>query len=328
MQKPDVTVVMLPRERFSFTQRSIESLYEDQRVPFNFICIDGGSPRKVRNYLRLESARRGFKLIRTPYFLTPHEARNLAFDHIKTKYVVFVDNDVVFAPMWLEHLVKCAEETDAAIVAPLTCIGEIPHTIIHMAGGDASITVEDGKRIFREKHFFYDRPVAEVQDQLMRKQIELAEYHCMLVKTEWLKRLGRFDEGLKAAHEHTDFCLTVREHGGLIVIEPRAIVTQIFGPPLFFSDLKFFFCRWCDEWTIDSERYFHKKWGTVFDDTTWRIFVLPRRRFALPRFREMVRTYAGWRISEWLLNQVVCVLTWLAQRERPMIIEGAKHISD
>jgi len=314
--KTDVTIIMSPREQFGFTKRSVESLYSDQNIPFDFICIDGGSPQEVRDYLRSESERRGFKLIRKPYFLTPNEARNLVLDEIKTRYVVFIDNDVVFAPMWLTHLLQCAEETGAAIVTPLVCIGEPVHTKIHMAGADASITVRDGKRVFHETHHFLDSLVTEVGEQLIRKPVELAEFHCMLVKTEVIKKLGKFDENLKSTSEHTDFCLTVREQGGTIMIEPRAVVTQIFGLPISWSDLKFFFCRWSDEWTIDSERYFHKKWNTVFDESVLKYFVRPRRRHAFPKVCRVLQAIVGWRISGWLIDRVAEVFVWSAKRDR------------
>ena len=316
MPKPDVTIVMSPRERFHLTRRSIESLYDDQGVPFDFICVDGGSPRAVRNYLRAESRRRNFKLIRTPHYLAPNEARNLALDEVKTRYTVFVDNDVVVAPGWLDYLVRCADETNAAIVSPLTCIGEPVHTTIHMAGGEASVIVEGEQRLFHETHRFPNRPIAEVRDQLVRELTELAEFHCMLVRTEWLARLGPFDENLKATFEHDDFCMLVRQQGGVVMIEPRSLVTQVFGPPLSLSELKFFYCRWSDEWAAESERYFHKKWGTVFDDRVLREYVVHHRRHALPGLRRAVRALAGWRISEWVLYRVEDFFVWRAMRDR------------
>ena len=88
---PKVTVVMSPRERFSLTERSITSLFGDLSVPFDFICVDGGSPASVRDYLQHEATRRSFRLIRTDYYLTPNEARNLATEQVRTRYVVFID---------------------------------------------------------------------------------------------------------------------------------------------------------------------------------------------------------------------------------------------
>lgn len=314
MSKASVTVVMSPRERFSLTRRTLESLCADPGMDFEFICIDGGSPAPVRDYLRRESERRGFKLVRKPYYLKPNEARNLIYDDIRTDYVAFIDNDVEFAPGWLKYLVECAEETGASVISPLICIYEPVHTIVHMAGGEARFEVKDGKRIFREKHFFYDRPVAEVKDKLIRRPIDLAEFHCMLVRTDMLKKMGRFDEGLTATSEHADFCLTALKHGALIMLEPRSVVTNVVGPKLGLLELPHFFWRWNRKDCLASERYFFNKWNAEYNDDVFRFFVLKHRRHALPRFREFVRSIIGWRLSEWSMERLADVLGWFTMR--------------
>ena len=317
---PSVTVVMSPRERFSLTQRSIESLYDDVSVPFDFICVDGGSPASVRKYLRREALRRGFRLIPTKHYLTPNEARNLAIKQVRTRYVVFIDNDLVVAPEWLSHLLSCAEETGADIVAPITCIGEPVHARIHMAGGDARFAEENGRRVFRESHHFANRALAEVRDQLVRGPCELAEFHCMLVRTSLFERLGPLDENLKSLCEHTDFCLTVRQQGGTVMFEPSAVVTYLAGPRLLLSDLPFFFYRWSVEWTVDSERYFHEKWGTSFDASIVRFFVVPHRRHAWPRLRRVLQTLLGWTATEFIFEHLAGLMIWWAKRRRDRLV--------
>jgi hypothetical protein len=184
--------------------------------------------------------------------------------------VVFIDNDVVVAPGWLGHLLRCAGETGADIVAPLTCIGEPVHARAHMAGGDARLA--EGRRVFQESHYFANRAVAEVRDKLVRRPCELAEFHCMLTRKSVFDRLGPLDEDLKAVSEHVDFCLTVRRAGGTVIFEPNAVVTYVVGPPLALSDIPYFYYRWSDEWAVDSERHFHEKWGTVFNDDVFLTF--------------------------------------------------------
>jgi GT2 family glycosyltransferase len=289
---------MSPRERFSLTQRAIDALYADASETFDFICVDGGSPASVRDYLRHEARQRGFRLIRTEHYLSPNEARNLALEHVQTPYVVFIDNDLVVAPGWLRRLVGCAEETGADIVGPLTCIGEPVHTRIHIAGGDARITEESGRRVFREKHLFENRKLAEVRGELRRGPTELIEFHCMLTRKSVLDRLGPFDEKLTALAEHTDFCLAVRQQGGIVMFEPSSVVTYVVGPRFTLSDLAYFHYRWRDEWTLASERHFHEKWGTVFNDDLQKYFVLPHRRRATPRLRKMALSLIGWNLSE------------------------------
>ena len=154
MNKPQVTIVVSPRERFSATPESLESIYEHTTVAFNLIYVDGNSPGNVQKYIQKKSQEKGFKLIRTEYYLSPNQARNLAIPHVDTKYLLFVDNDVLVSRGWLNSLLKCAEEETATVVCPLTCIGKNIGETIHLAGGEAHIVEKpnvDG-RIKRKVH--------------------------------------------------------------------------------------------------------------------------------------------------------------------------------
>ena len=51
-----VTVVVVPRERFSMAARALDVLYERTASPFSLVYVDAGSPRPVR--------RLGFFLLR------------------------------------------------------------------------------------------------------------------------------------------------------------------------------------------------------------------------------------------------------------------------
>lgn len=116
MSEAIVTIVVVPRERFSCTQASLESIYEHTKIPFKLIYVDGNSPTKVRKYLQKQAQEKNFQLIRTDYYLSPNHARNIGLSHVDTKYLVFLDNDVIVSPGWLQALVNCAETTGATVV--------------------------------------------------------------------------------------------------------------------------------------------------------------------------------------------------------------------
>jgi GT2 family glycosyltransferase len=125
--EPDVTVVVVPRERFSAARRALECLLSETTYPFRLVYIDGASPRSVKRYLEAEARRSGFRLLRSEHHLSPTEARNLGLrEAAGTRYVVFIDNDVLVRAGWLEALVGCADETDAWLVGPLYCFGDPP----------------------------------------------------------------------------------------------------------------------------------------------------------------------------------------------------------
>lgn len=270
MNSPQVTLVVSPRERFSYSRESLDSIYTHTNTPFDLIYVDGNSPVKVQQYLADQAKAKGFTLIRTAQYLSPNQARNLAIAQVKTPYVVFVDNDIAVTPGWLQQLLQCAQETDADVVCPLTCIGQPLHQIIHLAGGEAHIETfqkpgkTKTKRRIHEKHYFVNRPVAEVQDQLQRRQCEFAEFHCMLVRTDLFDRIGLLDEALLSTREHIDFCMTATNAGAKIYCEPTSVVTYVPGK-LEWSDLPFFMLRWSDAWELASLEHFRRKWNVTED---------------------------------------------------------------
>jgi GT2 family glycosyltransferase len=271
MNKPQVTIVVSQRERFSYTQQSLENIYEHTHIPFSLVYVDGNSPSHIQHYLEKQAREKEFDLIRTEYYLSPNQARNLALHEVRTEYLVFIDNDVIVAPGWLDHLLQCAEETKASVVCPLTCIGKPLGETIHLAGGEAHIVVEtqennEVKRRVHEKHYFVNRKITEVRDQLHRQQCEFAEFHCMLVRTEIFDRIGLLDEELLSTREHIDFCMTVTYAGGTIYCEPASVVTYVPGLKYELPELAFFMLRWSDAWEIASLEHFAQKWHLMTND--------------------------------------------------------------
>ncbi|MDQ6780067.1 MAG: glycosyltransferase [Candidatus Eremiobacteraeota bacterium] len=294
------TIVVTPREQFSKARRSLESIlaHTDPSVPL--VYVDGNSPPALARYLQQQAARHGFTLLRTEHYLAANEARNLALPRTQTKYVVFVDNDVSVSAGWFEKLIACAEETGAWAVGPLYLIDDPAKQLIHTVGADLKIIEEDGVRRLHERHLFSHQPVSKVKDQLVRRPIDLVEFHCMLVRRDALDRLGPLDEGLISFFDHIDFCLQVAQAGGTIFSEPTAVVTHLAPPPFSWSDLPCFFLRWSDAWMKPSITRFAQKHRLDLDDEDFR----GHRRYRdghrlrlLGRARGMLRRIAGQRGS-------------------------------
>jgi GT2 family glycosyltransferase len=266
-----VTIVVSPRERFSVSARSLESIYEHTDAPFDLVYVDGGSPRYVRDYLAKAASERGFKLIRSETFLSPNHARNLALRHAQTRYVVFIDNDVIVSPGWLTPLIACAEETGAAIVGPLICQSSPLHSIVHCAGGECGVReIEShGKRerhLF-EKIFSQGKSVAKLAPTLRRMPTHLAEFHCMMVRLLVLRETGPLDERILSTREHIDFCMVVAERGGAIYVEPASIVTYLNTARMRLSDLHYYMLRWGDGWERTSLIRMAEKWNLSTNGT-------------------------------------------------------------
>ena len=262
---PNVTVVVVPRERFSCTQRCLESVLHDTLFAHRLVYVDGGSPRRIRRYLEQRAVEKGFELVRTRAYLSPNRARNIGLSKVNTKYTVFLDNDVVVTPGWLEALVRCAEETGAAIVGPLTCQYEPVHEIIHCAGGECGATDQTrGGRTSRtivDKIYHQGKLVKKMCGQLGRCQTGVAEFHCNLIRTDILRKMGGLDEGLLNTKEHVDFCMMVARAGGTVYFEPMSLVTYLGAAELRWFDMPFYMLRWSDAWESQSLRHLRAKWG-------------------------------------------------------------------
>ncbi|MBW4661158.1 MAG: glycosyltransferase [Drouetiella hepatica Uher 2000/2452] len=262
----EVTIVVVPRERFSYTRESLESIYKHTSMPHKLVYVDGNSPPQVQEYLKVQAQEKEFKLIRTHYYLSPNRARNLALVEVDTKYVVFLDNDVVVTPGWLEALVNCADETGATVVGPLMCQYLPLHEDIHFAGGESRVIRDArGRNRLREKMYRQGQSVAKVRSQLQRSQTELCEFHCALVRTEIFDRIGKFDEAMLNTKEHVDFCMAVAQAGGSVYFEPECLATYVPSSPLALSDWHFYMLRWSDAWELGSLSRLRQKWNLAED---------------------------------------------------------------
>jgi GT2 family glycosyltransferase len=294
--EPEITIVVSPRERFSVSRQSLNSIYEHTSMPFKLIYVDGGSPAPIRRYVEAQAKSKGFHLIRTNHFLSPNRARNLGLRHVDTKYVVFIDNDVIVAPNWLESLLCCAEETGAAIVSPLVCEGIPIHQTVHCAGGETGVRLEtegtETKRRMIEKIHLHGCPVEKLRDTLQRKPTQLAEFHCMMVRTEFFERIGFLDEQLMNSKEHLDLCIAIEQAGGTIYLEPNAIVTYVTAP-ITWMDIPYYMLRWSDAWELQSLTRLREKWDLT-EDKYFRV-----------KYKSL-----GWRRSKAILKPLVHKFTF------------------
>ncbi len=313
----EVTIAVVPRERFSYARASLEALYRCTDPPFRLVYVDGGSPSRVRRYLESAARERRFDLIRSDGYLAPNRARNLALARVRTNYVVFIDNDVVVSPGWLRPLVQCAEETNAAVVSPLICESLPLHSTIHFAGGDSHIdVVEREGRVERhlvETILRQGQRVADVRHELRRVETEVAEFHCMLVRTSVFERVGPFDEALLTHRENVDFCMVVAQAGGTVYLEPASIVTYAAYTPLALSDIPFYLLRWNNRWTLATLHHLREKWRLTEDAYFLRQYAKPfldwRRRDFLVH-ATLLRRMPSWKAQSVLAMGLLPLLSW------------------
>ena len=302
-QPTDVTIIVAPRERFEQATMSLQACFDTADLPFRMIYVDGGSPKAIADELKDEVEKRDHIYIRRPGYITPNDARNTALPLVDTKYVVFIDNDVSFAPGWLSALVKCAEETGAGLVTPTILVGpgsRMPDLKVHHAGGILQLTdTGHGRKMYRRHGFEHERYL-ECKSELVRKETDSTEFHVVLARTEMLKQIGPLDPKLVGFTDEIDVAFNAHEHGWSIWYEPTSVIVYDVAKKFTWREIPYFCLRWNTARCMKAERYFYKKWNLVPEFQRQRNFLRDHRRDVFP-FKKM-QSIIGWRATVTFTN--------------------------
>lgn len=310
------TVVVVPRERFTPTIESLESLFATVSPDVPVIVVDGGYPPSVRAKLREMAQARPFHHEIRENMLLPNQARNIGTDLVKTEFVAYCDNDIIYEAGWLEALEAHADRTGAEAISPLICIGPPAASVIHHAGGTLQVH-EDSKGIHLSMgHNLINRPIQDLAKAKLPEVTESGEFHSIFARTDFAKKLGDMDERLMT-REHIDFALRVKLAGGRFGFEPRSVVTYIAKTELGPEDLRFHVFRWNHQDAVLALDAFEDTWGVHLDrNSILKGWIRNHRR------RRIVEKFNGlrqWMGLTFVKNVVAPVVEWsmLRKEDKP-----------
>jgi len=262
----DVTVCVVPRERFSCAVDSLENIIRNTPQPLRLVYIDANSPPEIAARLSALCRDNGFTYLREDSYLTPNQARNMALDETSTRYVAFADNDLFVQPGWLEHLLDCARTTGAWAVGPVVMEGSEMIPVIHMTGGDLIEDTFGGYNRVRQRHRNMYETLPGLAGQLVREPVGSFEFHCVLLRTDVFERRRFLDEGFLSHQEHLDVAREIRHRGGEVYFEPRSVVRYDNTRKFEEYDREFFELRWSEDWSDRSIEHTREKWGLGPED--------------------------------------------------------------
>lgn len=206
-REAEITIVMLSYHRLDQTRRAIESLRNHVALPFRLLLIDNNSGPEVREKLtELRAAHDFIELLLLDENLGCAGGRTYAMRHVKTPYVLFLDNDVEVFPGTIEHLLLTLETHPEAYGATGRVI--FPDGTIHIFGG--GFAEENGLLIpvLNGFHQRYDDPFEDAGAcqwlpgalKLVRTRVMLdhpydPEMRSYWEDVDWGYRLSRIGEG-------------------------------------------------------------------------------------------------------------------------------------
>jgi hypothetical protein len=197
-------------------------------------------------------------IIRTDRLLLPGPCKDLVAAAATQELTCLLDNDVMVTAGWITALIDAIEECAADAVTPLILENSIDNVHADLNFGDFNFR-ETAEGISLE---FV--PVAATAEELSGLEgptpVQVAETHCLLFRTEVLKRLRPFQEPLNT-REFIDTSLVLHKAGARLVLQPHSKVIFLPPPPVESDEMPFYL----EKWDLDQAAWSHQrikdKWG-------------------------------------------------------------------
>lgn len=231
---PEVSIIIPVFNKVELTRQCLAGIAQHTRnTQYEIIVVDNASGDDTAEYLR-----------RQPVRVTTN-ARNLGFARAcnqgslaaRGRTLLFLNNDTVPTPGWLEALLDAARKPEVGVVGAklLYPDGRIQHAGIGLANG-----LPDHPNRFAP---------ADTSEVNQVRELDMVTGACLIIPKALFARLGGFDESYRNGVEDIDLCLRARTAGYKVIYEPKAMLYHHEGQSAGRFDhvqqnLQLFFARW------------------------------------------------------------------------------------
>lgn len=219
MRTPEVSIIIPVFNRVELTRQCLEALY--RTVPpglAEIIVVDNGSTDGAPDFLSGEARAGRIVFIRAGRNLGFARACNLGAAKAGGKYLLFLNNDTIPTPGWLEAMLEAAALPNVGVVGAklLYPDGTVQHAGIVFLRG-------------RPEHIHRGAPADAAACGGRRRDFDMVTGACLLIPKDLFFAVGGFDETFLNSYEDVDLCLRVRALGRRVVCEPSAVVYHLEG---------------------------------------------------------------------------------------------------
>ena len=251
-RKKDLTIVLVPYERFSSFPKAIDDLFRIVTVPFNLIVVEGNAPESVRSALeRRERQHRNITIIYSKDHLSVPAAFNLSIPHIETKFALLIDNDIRITNESIHSMIQSAKNGYHGIVSPKNCL--VPRKLRMQS----SCGEEDG--------------YCEISSLGIRC--------CFLISKEAIEKLGKLDESMNPLAMGVEITMLARSKGITIGMDQSACLQCLFDHKLRSLDRVLYRFQWDPVRTGVSRRILAERWGINLQDEPYGMWLDEKKRF-------------------------------------------------
>lgn len=211
------SIIMLSYNRIEDTKKAIENIYKYTSVPFELIILDNNSADVVKQELKkITREYKNLKVILETRNLGCAKGRTKAARYAQNDYLLFLDNDILVTPYYLENLFSLLYKDEAA--AGVCCKVVFPDGKIQFNGG--RMVVDDQYALFS----LYDEG-RDFNDDATNHFIdcEWIPGGATLWKRAVFEKFG-IDEGMKGSFEDNEISYRLKSAGFKLLNSPASVV--------------------------------------------------------------------------------------------------------
>jgi len=212
-----VSIIMLSYNRFEDTKKAIKNIYKYTSIPFELIILDNNSTDSVKLALqKIAKKHNNIKIILETKNLGCAGGRSKAARYAKNNYLLFIDNDLIVLPYYLENLFSQIYKNEN--IVGVCCKVVFPDGKIQFNGG--KMVVDDQYALYS----LHDQGVEFNNDSTNRElECEWIPGGATLWEREIFKKFG-IDENMKGSFEDNEICLRITNSGYKLMNAPASIV--------------------------------------------------------------------------------------------------------
>jgi len=201
-----------------FTKQCLESIFRNTEN-YEIIIIDNASTDGTSEYIKsLMDQGKSITLIQNSENAGFAYAHNQGLKEAKGEYFLPLNNDIICLKNWLPPMVEAFQDPKVAIVG----------SKLLMPG---SKKIQHAGVFFLENCLPYHINLGQEDNEITSTSqiVPAVTAACMLIKTDFFREIGGFDEAYKNGWEDIDLDLKVRKMGYLIFYQAKSVLYHYEG---------------------------------------------------------------------------------------------------
>jgi GT2 family glycosyltransferase/glycosyltransferase involved in cell wall biosynthesis len=215
---PAVSIVIPVVNKLAFTRQCLDRIARcaSDKNPAEVIVVDNGSTDGTERFFHDRSDQEGWiRYQRNPTNLGFARGNNIGARLSTAKYLLFLNNDTIVQPGWLDEMVALAENDPRVGIVGIKQL--FPYTnLIHHTG-----IVFGADRMPTHIYPHADASLPHVNKQ---REYQAVNGACLLIPRGLFGECGMFDEAFLNGYEDIDLCLTVRQRGRSVVCCTKSFI--------------------------------------------------------------------------------------------------------